>query len=91
MRQLLPHRRAPFTSRGTLVPRALVPRPFVPKRLGLIFSHRLSHLIPLYVMWLVCLNLVSAALIAQDYQRSQALVTAEPPVSTVTSASGSGA
>ena len=70
MRRLLPHRRAPFASRWTLVP-----RPLVPKRLGLIFSHRLSHLIPLYVMWLVCLNLVSEALIAQDYQRNQALET----------------
>ncbi len=58
-------------------------------RLGLIFSHRLSHMIPLYVMWLVCLNLVSEALIAQDYQHNQAQESSsELQAST---ASGSGA
>ena len=59
---------------------------------GLILSHRWSHLIPLYVMWLVCLNLVSEALIAQDYQRNQPLESAfEFPASTASGATGSGA
>ena len=80
MRRLLPHRRAPSPSG----------RASVPKKLGLILSHRLSHMIPLFVMWLVCLNLVSAALTPQDYQRNQAL---EPSVElpALTGSSGSGA
>ena len=89
MRRLPRHRRAPFPSGRTLALRALVSRALVAKRLGLTLSHRWSHMIPLGVMWLVCLNLVSETLIAQDYQRAQALESsAELPAFT---ASGSGA
>ena len=87
MRRLLLHPRAPSPSRRALISRALVTM-----RLGLIFSHRLSHLIPLCVMWLVCLNLVSEALIAPDYQRNRVLESsAELPALTGSGASGSGA